>query len=243
MAEPFLSVIIPAHNEEKRLPGTLEKTLTFLSTQPYTSEVLVVENASLDRTLQVAQEFARQNAMLKVVQCPERGKGFAVRQGMLAARGEYRFMCDADLSMPVSEIARFLPPALSDSDIAIASRETPGAVRYHEPYYRHLIGRVYNNLIRLITLPGLQDTQCGFKCFRGAVVDELFTHQTLGGWAFDVEVLFIAQRRGMRIKEVPIPWTSTPGSKVNVLRDSLRMALDLLTIRRNGWRGVYERSL
>ena len=145
--------------------------------------------------------------------------------------------------MPVSEINRFLPPALSDVDIAIASREAPGAVRYHEPYYRHLIGRVYNNLIRLLTLPGLQDTQCGFKCFRGAVVDELFTRQTLGGWSFDVEVLFIARRRGLRIVEVPIPWTYTPGSKVNVLRNSFRMAMDLLTIRLNGWRGEYDRPL
>ncbi len=243
MAETFLSVIIPAHNEETRLPGTLQQVFDFLAVQPYPAEVLVVENASHDRTLQVAQDFARRNSLLQVLQCPQRGKGFAVRQGMLAARGEYRIMCDADLSMPVSEINRFLPPLLSGVDISIASREAPGAVRYHEPYYRHLIGRVYNNLIRLLTLPGLQDTQCGYKCFRGAVVDELFTRQTLGGWAFDVEVLFIARRRGLRIVEVPIPWTYTPGSKVNILRNSFRMAMDLLTIRLNGWRGVYERPL
>ena len=113
MAEPFLSLIIPAHNEEERLPGTLEQVLAFLATQPYSYEVLVVENASLDRTYQVAQEFARQHPPLQVVQCPKRGKGEAVRQGMLTARGEYRFMCDADLSMPISEITRFLPPVLN----------------------------------------------------------------------------------------------------------------------------------
>lgn len=243
MADIFLSVIIPAHNEETRLPGTLQQVFNFLAAQAYTAEVLVVENASHDRTYQVAQEFARQNAMLKVVQCPQRGKGFAVRQGMLAARGEYRLMCDADLSMPISEIARFLPPVLNEVDIAIASREAAGAVRYSEPYYRHLIGRVYNSLTRLLLLPGLQDTQCGYKCFGGAVVEQLFSRQRLGGWSFDVEILFIARRRGMRIVEVPISWTYTPGSKVSVIKSAMRVVLDLLTIRLNGWRGVYERSL
>lgn len=243
MPEIYLSLVIPAHNEEARLPTTLQQVFDFLAAQPYPAEVLVVENASHDRTVQVAQEFAGRYPQLKVMQCPQRGKGLAVRMGMLAARGEYRFMCDADLSMPVAEISRFLPPALSGVDIAIASREAPGAVRYHEPQYRHLVGRVYNGLIRLLALPGLQDTQCGFKCFRGAVTEELFTRQTLGGWSFDVEVLFIARRRGYRIVEVPIVWEYNPGSKVNVLRDSFRMAIDLLTIRLNGWRGVYERPL
>ena len=237
MSDLFLSLIIPAHNEEARLPGTLQQVLDFLSTQPYQSEVLVVENASHDRTLQVAQEFAQRYPRLRVLQCPQRGKGFAVRQGMLAARGEYRFMCDADLAMPASEISRFLPPTLSGVDIAIASREAPGAIRYHEPLYRHLIGRAYNFLTRLWLLPGLQDTQCGYKCFRGAVVDELFSRQTLGGWSFDVEILFIARRRGLRIVEVPISWTYIPGSKVSVIKSSLRVVVELLTIRLNGWRG------
>jgi dolichyl-phosphate beta-glucosyltransferase len=243
LPEIFLSLVIPAHNEENRLPATLQQVFDFLAVQPYPAEVLVVENGSHDRTLQVAQEFAGRYPQLRVMQCPQRGKGLAVRMGMLAARGEYRFMCDADLSMPVSEISRFLPPALSGVDVAIASREAPGAVRYHEPYYRHLIGRVYNNLTRLLLLPGLQDTQCGYKCFRGAVVGELFTRQTLGGWSFDVEILFIARRRGLRIEEVPITWTYTPGSKVSVIKSALRVAMDLLTIRLNGWRGMYERPL
>jgi glycosyltransferase involved in cell wall biosynthesis len=243
LSDLFLSIIIPAHNEEARLPGTLQQVLDFLSAQPYQAEVLVVENASHDRTLQVAQEFAQRYPRLRVLQCPQRGKGFAVRQGMLAARGEYCFMCDADLAMPASEISRFLPPTLTGVDIAIASREAPGAVRYHEPLYRHLIGRVYNCLTRLWLLPGLQDTQCGYKCFRGAVVDELFSRQTLGGWSFDVEILFIAWRRGQRIAEVPISWTYIPGSKVSVIKSSLRVVVELLTIRLNGWRGVYERPL
>jgi hypothetical protein len=151
-------------------------------------------------------------------------------------------MCDADFSMPVAEINRFLPPALGAYDVAIASREAPGAVRYNEPAYRHLVGRVFNTLIRRIALPDLQDTQCGFKCFRAAAAEDLFHRQTLTGWSFDVEVLFIARQLGYRIVELPIPWYFNPESKISVLRDSARMALDLLTIRMNALRGRYTSS-
>jgi dolichyl-phosphate beta-glucosyltransferase len=240
LEQPFLSIIIPALNEEIRLPRTLEQVLQFVTAQPYSTEVLIVENGSQDRTLQIAQDFARQSPHVRVLQNAQRGKGRAVRQGMLAARGEYRFMCDVDFSMPVTEINRFLPPALENYDVAIASREAPGAVRYHEPNYRHIIGRIYNFLIRSIALPGLQDTQCGFKCFRAAVVEELFPLQTLTGWSFDVEVLFIARRRGYEVIEVPIPWYFDSESKIRVARDALRMATDLFTIRLNALRGVYD---
>jgi glycosyltransferase involved in cell wall biosynthesis len=235
-------VIIPAHNEEKRLLATLEQASNFLQSQPYTAEILVVENASQDRTHDIACEFAarRQGSVeVHVLQEPRIGKGMAVRLGMLSARGDYRFMCDADLSMPIEQVNRFLPPALEGADIVIASREAQGAVRYHEPAYRHLVGRVFNTMIRLVALPGLQDTQCGFKCFRAQVAEDLFEHQTLAGWSFDVEILFIAQKRGYRIVELPVPWYYHANSKISVLRDSYRMALDLLVIRRNGWRGVY----
>jgi hypothetical protein len=158
---------------------------------------------------------------------------------MLAARGEYRFMCDVDLSMPLNEINRFLPPALEGVDIAIASREAPGAVRHNEPYYRHFVGRIYNGLIRMLALPGLDDTQCGFKCFKGSVVEDLFCRQTLSGWSFDVEILYIARLLGYKIVEIPIHWYYNPESKIRVLNDSLKMGLDLLAIRRNARRGVY----
>ena len=167
------------------------------------------------------------------------GKGRAVRRGMLEARGEYRFIADADLSMPIENVIRFLPPACT-ADIAIASRETSGAVRYGEPRYRHLTGRVFNWFIRSLVLPGLQDTQCGFKSFRGSVASDIFPHQTLTGWSFDVELLAIAQRRGYSIVEIGIPWYYNSGSKIRVLRLSWRMLLDLLTIRRNLGRGIYD---
>jgi dolichyl-phosphate beta-glucosyltransferase len=235
----FLSIIIPAHNEETRLPRALGQTFAFLEEQAYTAEVIVVENGSRDRTLHVAQEFSRTHPNLHVFHEEQPGKGRACRRGVLEARGEHRLLADADLSMPVSEINRFLPPACR-CDVAIASREAPGAIRYNEPAYRHTTGRVYNFLIRALVLPGLQDTQCGFKCFRAAVAEDIFRFQTLNGWSFDVEVLFIARRRGYTIQEIGIPWYFNVGSKVNVLSDSWRMFVDLLTIRHNARRGVYE---
>lgn len=236
---PFFSLVIPAHNEEARLPHTLGQAVDFLNSQPYTSEVIVVENASSDRTFQVASAFAELHPHCHILREPRRGKGNAVRTGLLAARGQFHMFADADFSMPVGEIPRFLPPQ-AQADIVIASREAPGAVRYNEPFQRHLSGRIFNTLIRALVLPGLQDTQCGFKCFRAAVAQDLVAHQTLGGWAFDVELLTIARLRGYRIAELPIPWHFNAESKVSLLRDSWRMFLDLLTIRRNASRGLYD---
>jgi glycosyltransferase involved in cell wall biosynthesis len=239
LAAPFLSVVIPAHNEEQRLPRALGQVFTFLERQPFSSEVIVVENGSSDRTFEEACKFSQAHPNLTVLHEDLPGKGRAVRTGMLQAQGDFRFIMDTDLSMPVDQILRFLPPACN-CDIAIASREGAGAVRYGEPSYRHLTGRAYNFLIRTLVLPGLQDTQCGFKCFRAAVVQDVFRYQTLTGWSFDVELLTIARMHGYKIKEIGIPWYYTAGSKINVLRDSGRMFLDLLAIRHNRRQGLYD---
>ncbi|MFT3891779.1 MAG: glycosyltransferase family 2 protein [Anaerolineales bacterium] len=236
----FLSIVIPAHNEEARLPGTLEQIFAFLKERSLSAEVLVVENGSSDRTFEIAQEFARQHPNLHVIQNDWRGKGLAIQRGVKEAQGEYVFLCDADLSMPIEEISKFIPPQLQNVDIAIGSREAPGAVRYNEPQYRHFTGRVFNTLIRYLVLPGLQDTQCGFKCIRAEVARDIFRYQTLTGWAFDVELLFIARRHGYSIIEIPIDWYYNADSKISVLRDSLRMFLDLLAIRGNARRGLYD---
>jgi glycosyltransferase involved in cell wall biosynthesis len=237
---PFLSIIIPAHNEENRLPSTLEQVFAFLKQQSFASEVIVVENGSSDNTYEIAQSFVAHHQNLRVIQNDWRGKGLAIQRGVKEAKGDYIFFCDADLSMPVEEISKFIPPQLPKVDIAIASREAPGAVRYHEPYYRHLTGRVFNTLIRLLVLPNLQDTQCGFKCLRAAVARDIFRYQTLTGWAFDVELLYIAQHHGYKIIEIPIDWYFNADSKISIFRDSLRMFLDLLSIRRNARRGIYD---
>jgi len=236
---PFLSIVIPAHNEENRLPDTLAQVFDFLGRQTYASEVIVVENGSSDKTLEVAQRFSRLHENCRVIQS-ERGKGAAVRKGMLAAKGEYRFMCDADLSMPVVEIDKFIPPATQHVDIAIASREAVGAVRYNEPRYRHLGGRAINFLVQLIILPGLNDTQCGFKCFSAKATESVFNLQTLMGWSFDIELLYIARRHNFVVQEIPIHWIHHPETKVSALRDAIRMIQDIFLIHANARRGLYN---
>jgi glycosyltransferase involved in cell wall biosynthesis len=238
LPEPLLSVIFPAHNEEQRLAHCLDKTMDFLNRQPYSSEVVIVENGSDDRTLVIAREYAERFPTIQVLHELAAGKGRAIKKGMLASRGDFRFACDVDLSMPIQEVNRFIPPALTE-DIVIASREAPGAVRYNEPAYRHFIGRVFNLLVRIIALHKIQDSQCGFKCFSRRAVEELFPLQSIMGWTFDVEILFIAQKMGYKIVEVGIPWYHDPNTKVRVMKDSFRMLSDLFLIRWNHLRGRY----
>ncbi len=241
MKQPFLSVIIPAYNEETRLPITLLKVVEFLHKQTYSSEILIVENGSQDQTFQVGLEFTRKIPNLRIIHLEESGKGHAIQQGIFQTTGTYRFIADADLSMPVEEINKFFPPSRS-CEVNIASREAPGAIRYYEPVFRHITGRIYNLLIRLLLLPGLQDTQCGFKCFHGAIAEDIFRYQKLKGWAYDVEVLFIARRHGWKINEIPVRWYYSRDSKIKIVKDSIKMFIELLTIRRNAALGVYEKN-
>jgi dolichyl-phosphate beta-glucosyltransferase len=242
LAPAYLSIIIPAYNEEHRLPTTLGEICHYLEKKSFPAEVLVVENGSQDRTFQIADEYSRLHPQFRTLREEQRGKGRAIKRGMLEASGQFRFMCDADLSMPIDEIDRFLPALLTDFDIAIGSREAQGAKRYHEPFYRHLGGRMINWIIRLFALPGLQDTQCGFKCFKAAAAADLFESLTLDGWSFDIELLYVARKRGYRMVEVPIPWYFRAESKVNLIQDTLQMALDILAIRRNDRSGLYRRA-
>lgn len=237
----FLSVIVPAYNEERRLLHSLGRIVGYLGKQEYTSEVMVVDDGSEDGTAQVVEEMMAELPLLSLIRTEHRGKGHAVKRGMLAGRGEYLFICDADLSMPIEELYKFLPPVLEDYDVAIASREVPGARRYDEPPYRHLMGRAFNWIVRLFAVRGFQDTQCGFKCFRREAAREVFGYQTMDGWGFDVEVLFIAQKRGYKIVEVPINWYYSANSRVHPIRDSIGMFREVLKIRLNDWRGRYRK--
>jgi len=235
-----VSIIIPAYNEEARLPESLSLIAAFAQSQPYPVEVVVVDNNSSDRTHAIVEEFADEVPYVRPLFEGTQGKGAAVRTGMLAARGAYRFVCDADLSMPIEEIVRFLPPQLDHFDVAIGSREAPGAVRYDEPWHRHVMGRVFNTIVRLFAVHGFQDTQAGFKMFRAEVAEALFPLQTLNGWSFDVEVLFLAQKRGYRIVEVPINWYYKANTRIHPIRDSIDMFMDVLRIRWNALRGRYR---
>lgn len=241
LVNPFLSIVIPAHNEESRLPPSLAQIDAFLQAQPFDAEVIVVENGSRDRTYEVALDCARQYPRLSIIRSPDnmRGKGLAVKQGMLAASGDWRFICDADLSMRIDDLLLFLPPHSDGYDILIASREAPGAVRVDEPEYRHIMGRVATFIIKATAIREYEDTQCGFKLFSGPVAEDLFAAQRMNGIGFDVELLFIAKRRGYRVKEVPITWYYDPYSTMRLWDDSIKLLREIWDIRRNWRRGLY----
>ncbi|MEE4193786.1 MAG: dolichyl-phosphate beta-glucosyltransferase [Anaerolineae bacterium] len=241
--KPFLSLIFPAYNEETRLPKALEQTIAFLQSQAFEGEIIVVENGSADRTYEIACSYQEQFPSLQVIQSTARGKGLAVKKGMLAATGQYRMFLDVDLSMPIEDVVKFIPPVLPGGvDIAISSREGKDAHRIGEPAYRHFMGRVFNTLIRLLILPQYQDSQCGFKCFKANVVEDLFPLQTVTGWAFDTEILYIANLRGYRVQEIGINWYFDTDSRVKVVRDTIQMVKDTFTIKRNHRQGFYSRN-
>ena len=235
-----MSLILPAYNEEKRLPECMEKVAKFIKQRGEPIEVLLVENGSHDRTYEMALEYAKKYPWLKVFHEETPGKGNAVRRGMLEGRGKYRMFADVDFSMPIDEISRFIPPELSDYQVAIGSREVKGAVRYNEPAIRHFTGRVFNLIVRiLLGLPGIHDTQCGFKSFSAEAAEKLFSVQRINGWAFDAEVLFLAKQYGYKIIEVPVQWYYDGNSKINVIQDSIKMFRELLQIRANYRKGMY----
>lgn len=238
---PLLSIVIPAYNEAHRLPTTLPQVAEFVMAQQYGAEVVIVNNNSKDATRQIAMELAADYPFIHVLDEPTQGKGAAVRAGMLASSGQYLFIADADLSMPIEEVNKFLPPILEGYDVAIGSREAPGAVRYNEPEYRHLMGRIFNFIVKVLAVPGFQDTQCGFKCFRREPGLDLFASQTIDGWAFDVELLYIALRRGYDVVEVPINWYYRQNSRISPVRDAVDMVREVLKIRVNDWQGEYDR--
>jgi len=233
---PFLSVVIPAYNEEHRLGPTLARIEQYLSAQGYAFEVLVVDNASKDRTAEVARE-----AGVEVIAEPRRGKGAAVKTGMLAARGEYVLFSDADLSTPIEEVEKLLAELRAGADVAIASRGLPESnLVKRQPWYREFVGRAGNVLVRMMVVRGIADTQCGFKLFPREIARRVFPAQRLTGAAFDVEILFIAQRAGWKIAEVPVTWIDSPDTRFSRVRDSLDALKDLFRIRLNWLLGRYR---
>ncbi|MBE2271443.1 MAG: glycosyltransferase family 2 protein [Anaerolinea sp.] len=233
-------MIMPAHNEEFRLPPSLAKIDAFLAQQSFEAEVIVVENGSRDRTVEVTEAFAATHPYVKLLVVQTRGKGLAVKAGMLAARGEYRFICDVDLSMPIEEIVKFLPPYTDGADISIGTREGKGAQRINEPEYRHLMGRINNLIIKLTAVRGFEDTQCGFKMFNRRSAEDLFSVQQMSGIGFDIELLFVAKRRRYNIREVPITWYFDSDSRMRLVQDSLKLLLEIWQIQKNARGGVYD---
>jgi dolichyl-phosphate beta-glucosyltransferase len=235
-----LSIIIPAYNEGRRLPESLRQLRAWLDKQPYTAEVIVVDDGSDDDTAAVARAAMVDWPALSLHTVAHGGKGAAVRTGALAARGDLVAFADADFSMSVSELERLQAAATEIGGLAIASREAPGARRYGEPWYRHMMGRVFNRLVQLLILPGIQDTQCGFKLMPREIAVTLCKQQTISGWGFDVELLAIARRHAFPIREIPIPWYYMANSRIRLARDTFTMAREVFTIHANLRSGRYD---
>lgn len=237
MAEPHLTVVIPAYNEEERLPKTLERIIEYYSAQTYPWNVIVVSDGSGDRTGEVVVEANHPNVRLIEYQ-PNRGKGYAVQTGMLAAEGDLVLFCDADLATPQEETEKLLPHMAQGARVAIGSRPLQESnLEIRQPWYREFAGRSFNKLIQIMAIQGIDDTQCGFKMFDRAASQEIFSRCKLDGFGFDFEALMIARDLGYRIDEVPIRWRHMEGSKVNLVRDGMRMLRDLVKLRSMGKRG------
>jgi len=239
----FLSVIIPAFDEADRIGVTVERVLGFLGSRPYASELIVVLDGGQPGAAEAIARVAGDRPDVIVLDNGRnRGKGFSVRRGVLASRSAHALFADADLSLPIEAADRFLAALEAGADVAIGSRALPGSTVRGGPRLRRLLGRLFNRVVRRIALPGLGDTQCGFKAFRGEIARSLFGVQRVDRFGFDVEVLCIARRRGYRVVEVPVVCEYHPGSSVRWIRDGLSMLRDLVVIMWHDWHGRYVES-
>jgi len=237
-----LSIIIPAYNEERRIGETLKAILAYMAQQPYSVEVIVVDDGSQDATAEVVAPFCREKSQVQLQQNGRnRGKGFSVRRGFSQARGDYLLFSDADLSTPIEEVEKLLVRLHNSYDIAIGSRALPeSCVEVHQPWYREKMGRLFNVMVQALVLRGIRDTQCGFKCFTREATVEIAPRMTRERFGFDVEMLYLAHVLGYRVCEVPVVWRNSAQTRVHAVRDSASMIADLLSIRWNHLRGRYD---
>jgi len=238
-----LSIVIPAYNEAQRLGCTLEKISAYLLTQSYATELIVVDDGSTDSTPDLLRNFAASHAQMRVLRNQHnRGKGFTVRRGVLEARGDLVLFTDADLSAPIEEADKLLAALETNrADAAVGSRALDrGLIGVRQPWYREQAGRVFNLIVRAITGLRIHDTQCGLKLFRSSAARRAFELQRVTSFGFDPEVLFLIERLGGKVVELPVRWNDNPATKVHFLRDSIRMFLDLLALRWRWARGHYH---
>lgn len=236
----FLSVVIPAYNEEKRLPHTLEATITYLEKQQYTWEILVVDDGSKDKTPALVQAQSVMDSRIRLLQYgTNRGKGYAVRFGMTHAAGKYRLFMDADNSTSIDHFAKFLPIFDEGYDVVIGSRDIAGAeIATHQAKWKEVLGDLGNLWIQFWAVPGVKDTQAGFKVFTAQASQDVFPVLTIDRWGFDVEALAVARHKGYRISEQPIRWVNDPNSKVSA-GAYLEVLQEVVKVRLNMWRGIY----
>jgi dolichyl-phosphate beta-glucosyltransferase len=238
----YLSLIIPAFNEEGRITKSLDRILRYLQSQPYSSEIIIVDDGSHDRTSDLVQERFEKHPEVRIHQQPRNlGKGAAVKQGMLLGNGEYLFFSDADLSVPIETLPDFLTQLENHFDVAIGTRRKAGAaIEVHQPFYRELLGRTYTTLSNRLLGLQVSDFTCGFKGFRREAARYLFSRQQLKNWSFDAEILYLAQLKGYRVLEAPVTWRDDRATKVRLGRDIFRSFLELLQIRLYDYQGKYQ---
>ncbi len=232
-----ISVIIPAYNEEYRIIPTIDKIYTYLKNKKYDFEIIVVDDGSTDRTV----EMVKKQGLAKVIQNPgNKGKGYSVKHGMLKATKEWVLFSDADLATPIEELEKFKNYA-GEYEVLIGSRGMRESnIQVRQPFYRELPGKIFGFLVKLICLNGIHDSQCGFKLFSRRATQNTFSKQTLDGFGFDVEVLYIARKKGFEIKQIPVTWINDAQTKLNVIRDSIKMFRDILVVRINDLKGKYN---
>ena len=227
-----LAVIVPAYNEEKRLPPTLARLAEFFADQDYAVKITIVSDGSTDQTNQIVNDFGNENPSFELLTyTPNHGKGYAVREGMLAAQADYVLFSDADLAAPIEEIDKLWLAMAKGADIAIGSRPLKESnLEIRQPWYREMLGRAFNKAVQMLAVKGIDDTQCGFKLFKKEVSDDIFNRCKLDGFGFDFESLMIARDLGYKIEEVPIRWSHQEGSKVSLVRDGIRMLTELVKL-------------
>lgn len=231
----LLSIVIPAYNEEKRLQSTLEKIYSYLKGKNYEYAVIIIDDGSSDRTAEVAldSELNKTGKLSLLKNEENKGKGFSIKRGILASYAEFVLFTDSDLSTPIEELDELFLSIQSGYDIVIGSRSIKGSeIIVHQPFYRELMGKFFNFLVQIFVLKGFIDTQCGFKLFKGNVAKDIANELKIDRFGFDVEMLYLAQKKNYKIKEAPVIWLNSPTSKVNPIFDSWRMFLDLLSIKR-----------
>jgi glycosyltransferase involved in cell wall biosynthesis len=245
------SVVIPAYNEADKITSTLTQVTSYMNTFASSYEVLVVDDGSSDSTVEKVTEYSQGNENVTLIKNPHKGKGVAVWTGVMRSDSEYIYLCDADLSTPISEIKKLSIWAKDHNfDLVIASREGPGAHRINEPFYRHIMGRIFNLIVQMLAIPGIKDTQCGFKLFKADAAKQIFSKLKVYNpqaeildaaymGAFDVEVLYLARKMGFKIKEVSVTWKYVKTTRLSPIKDSLRMLRDVLKIRVNDFKGRY----
>ena len=236
-----LSIVIPAYNEEKRLGGSLSKIIPYLDSLELNYEIIVVDDGSKDKTIEVANQFKDKTNLRVLENKINRGKGYSVKQGILDAKFDHVLFTDSDLATPIDELDILLEGLKEDNDIVIASRTLEDSeIIVNQPFYRQIMGKTFPLMVRVIAVRGISETQCGFKLFKTEVIQNIVKHQTIDRFGFDVELLFLAKKMNYKIKEVPVQWIDQEGSRLHPIKDGYGMFKELLKVRSNHFLGKYK---